>query len=223
MNDQFQILSDFKGFGNPNGKIWFVGLEEAADFNETNFDKILESYSKECIPAEKGSIKQDAEKHGNSYTKVYDVMSKIMTGLSPTTDWKTYRNNLLLTKDGNEFQMNLYPIGKKSLNTWHDEFCQQRFGFKTKQEYLTKVRADRFPRLYDYWKQNAPDFTICFGIGNIDDFKKAFRLSTEIQLKESNSSIFPKERTLITPFFDNRNMSSDRISKTVKTIKEYIH
>ena len=220
MNDQFQILSDFKGYGNPNGKIWFVGLEEAADFNETNFDKILESYSKEYIPAEKGSIQQDAKEYGNSYTKVYDVMSKIMTGLSPTTDWKTYRNNLLLTKEGNEFQMNLYPIGKKSLNTWHDEIYQQQFGFKTKQEYLTKVRADRFPRLYDYWKQNAPDFTICFGIGNIDDFKKAFRLSTEFELKESKSFLFSTEKVLITSFFDNRNMGQERINKTVNTINE---
>jgi hypothetical protein len=32
MNDQFQILINFKGFGNPKGKIWFVGLEEAANF-----------------------------------------------------------------------------------------------------------------------------------------------------------------------------------------------
>lgn len=70
---------------------------------------------------------------------------------------------------------------------------------------------------------NQPNFTICFGIGNISDFKKAFQLNTVIQLKESNSFVFPKERTLITPFFDNRNMISDRISKTVKTIKEYIH
>lgn len=221
MNDQFQILSDFKGFGNPNGKIWFVGLEEAANF-ETDFDKILESYSTEYIPAEKGSIQKDAKKYGNSYTKVYDVMSKIMTGLFPTTDWKTYRNNLLLTKDGNEFQMNLYPLGKKSLNTWN-EFYQRQFEFKNKQEYLLKVQTDRFPNLYNFWKMNQPNFTICFGIGNIYNFKKAFQLNTVIQLKESNSFIFPKERTLITPFFDNRNMSSDRISKIVKTIKEYIH
>ena len=145
-------------------------------------------------------------------------MAKIMTGLFPTTDWRTYRNNLLLTKDGNEFQMNLYPLGKKSLNTWPD-FYQRQFEFKNKQEYLTKVQADRFPSLYNYWKQNAPEFTICFGIGNIDDFKKAFRLSSEFELKDSNSFLFSTEKVLITPFFDNRNMGQERINKTVNTIQ----
>lgn len=82
MNNQFQILCDFKGFGNPNGKIWFVGLEESIEF-ETDFDQILKSYSKEYIPFEKGSIQKDAKKFGNSYTKVYDVMAKLMTGLYP--------------------------------------------------------------------------------------------------------------------------------------------
>ena len=221
MNDQFQILSNFKGFGNPNGKIWFVGLEEATNF-ETDFEQILKSYSREYIPAVKGEIQEDAKKYGKCYTKVYDVMSKIMVGLFPIMDWRTYRNNKLLTADGNEFQMNLYPLGKKSLNTW-TEFYQRQFGFKNKHEYLVKVQADRFPKLYNYWTMNQPEFTICFGIGNIDDFKKAFQLDTEIGLKESNSYIFPKERILITPFFDNRNMSQDRIGQTVKTIKEYIH
>ncbi|MGB3342575.1 MAG: hypothetical protein WBA61_01555 [Aequorivita sp.] len=217
MNDQFQILSDFKGFGNPKGKIWFVGLEESVEF-ETDFDQILKSYSIEYIPAVKGSIQKDANKYGNSYTKVYDVMAKLMTGLFPTTDWRTYRDNVLLTNEGNEFQMNLYPLGKKSLNTW-PEFYQRQFGFKNKQEYLTKVQADRFPSLYNYWKQNSPDFTICFGIGNIDDFKKAFRLSAEYELKESNSFLFPIEKVLITPFFDNRNMGQKRIDKTVITVQ----
>ena len=112
MNEQFQILNDFKGFGNPNGKIWFVGLEEAVDF-ETDYEQILKSYSKEYLLAEKGSIQEDAKRYGNSYTKIYDIMAKIMTGLFPTTDWKTYRNNILLTKYGNEFQMNLYLSRQK--------------------------------------------------------------------------------------------------------------
>ena len=217
MNDQFQILSNFKGFGNPEGEIWFVGLEEAANF-EIEFDLILKSYSKEFIPGVKGSIQEDAKKHGNSYTKVYDVMSKLMVGLFPVTDRKNYRNCSLLTKDGNEFQMNLYPLGKKSLKTW-PEFYQRQFGFQNKQKYLTTVQVDRFPNLYKYWKQNSPDFTICFGLGNIDDFIKAFQLDTELQVKESYLSLFPRERILITPFFDNRNMGQNRIDKTVTTIQ----
>tara|TARA_R110002167_G_scaffold262525_14_gene469177 strand:- start:1164 stop:1865 length:702 start_codon:yes stop_codon:yes gene_type:complete len=218
MNDKFKILNNFKGFGNPQGKIWFVGLEEAANF-ESNFDQVLEIYSKDFIPFEKGSIQEDAKKYGNNYTKVYDVMSKIMIGLYPISDWKTYRNSQLLTIDGNEFQMNLYPLGKKNLNTW-SEFYQNQFGFKNKQDYLKTTQSSRFQKLYTFWKQNSPDFTICFGLGNYEDFKKAFKLDIELQIKESNSILFPIEKVLITPFFDNRNMGQSRINKTVEIIQD---
>ncbi len=221
MNDQFNILNNFKGFGNPKGKIWFIGLEEAANF-ETDLENILKSYSKEYLPSEKGSIRKDALKFGNRYTKVYDVMAKIMAGLYPTTDWKTYRNENLLTIDSNEFQMNLHPLGKKNLSIW-PQFYHTQFGFKDKQDYLTKVQEDRFPLLYNFWESNKPYFTICFGKGNIGDFKKLFGLDTEIHLKESDISLFPQDKILITPFFDNRNMRQERINKTVKTIHQYIN
>ena len=29
MNENFKILNEFKGFGEPSGKIWFIGIEEA--------------------------------------------------------------------------------------------------------------------------------------------------------------------------------------------------
>lgn len=219
MNKQFQILSNFKGFGNPKGKVWFVGLEEAANF-DTDDSELLKSYSNEYLLIEKGSIQKDSKEYGNSYTKVYDIMSKIMTGLFPITDWRTYRNNVLLTKDGNEFQMNLYPLGKKNLKDWPEPY-QRQFEFKTKQEYLTKVQTDRFITLYNYWKLNSPKFTICFGIGNKEDFKNVFKLSDEVNLEKSKLFVFPKEKVLITPFFDNRNMGKNRIDKTIVTIQNF--
>ncbi len=29
MDDYFKIMNDFRGFGNPDGKFWFIGIEEA--------------------------------------------------------------------------------------------------------------------------------------------------------------------------------------------------
>lgn len=62
MTEQFKILSDFKGFGNPNGKIWFMGLEEAVDF-KSDYENILERYSNEYYPFPAESIKADARKY----------------------------------------------------------------------------------------------------------------------------------------------------------------
>lgn len=221
MNEQFKILSNFMGFGNPKGKIWFVGLEEAQDF-EHNLDTILQTYSNKYIPFEIGSIKEDSEEYGNRYTKVYDIMAKIMVGIAGADHWEEYRNNKLLTTAGNEFQMNLYPLGKKNLNSWPD-FYRAQFGFVNKHDYLTYVQTNRFPVLYDYWKLNSPEFTICFGIGNIEDFKTAFRLKTGKEFKDSNSFLFSEEKVLVTPFFDYRFMNNEYINKTISLIKNVIH
>jgi hypothetical protein len=219
MNKYFKKLSNFKGFGNPKGKIWFVGLEEAADFNK-DLDQIVKGYSKEFAPFEMGGIEEDANRMGNSYTKIYDVMSKIMVGLHPEGDWKTYRNTKLLTEESNEFQMNLYPVGKKNLASW-SESIQAKLGFNSKEDYLSTTQNQRFPQLHQFWKLHDPDFTICFGIGNCDDFKKAFNLREGRYLEDSNTFLFPDDRVLITPFFNNRFMGQARIGKTIALIKEY--
>lgn len=220
MNKDFEILNDFKGFGNPNGKIWFVGLEEAANFENGN-EKTMERYSSEYYAVEPGSIEIEAKSNGKKYTPVYGIMSKIMTGLFPTTNWSTYWRESLLTKNGNEFQMNLYPLGKENLKSW-PEFYERKFGFKDKQEYLDKVKRERFPKLFEFWKQHAPEFTICFGIGNIEDFKDTFHLGAGTPLRESNLMLFEKAKILITPFFDNRFMGQAKIDEAIKIIKPLI-
>lgn len=220
MKKEYNIFSNFKGFGNPNAKIWFVGLEEATDF-ENHYDKLLIEYSKEYFPFEKGEIEKDSLKFGNKYTSVYDIMSKIATGLNDETNWKTYRNNSLLTTDGDEFQMNLYPLGKKHLHLWSD-FYQDKFGFKDKNEYLENVRDNRFQELFKHWNIHSPKFTICFGKGNTSEFKKLFKVTNEISLDNGNLLFFPIEKVVMTPFFHNGHMSMKRIKEVVKLIKNNI-
>lgn len=221
MSTQFKVFNEFKGFGNPKGKIWFVGLEEAADF-ESDLERLIEKYSKGVLSFEPGLIENDAKRLGNRFTKVYDVMSKIIVGLQPELDWKSYRNNLLLTTESNEFQMNLYPLGKKNLAKWN-AFYETQFGFKNKQNYLSIVQEKRFPMLFDYWKTYSPSFTICFGIGNIQDFERLFNLTQGERIMESNSIFFEDQRVLVTPFFDNRNMGQSRIDATIKILQNTLN
>ena len=220
MNNQFNILNNFKGFGNPKGKIWFVGVEEAADFN-SNLDNIIKVYSKDFVPFRVNSIREDALKYGKNYTEVYDIMAKIIVELYPNTDWKTYRNEKLLTADSKEFQMNLYPLGKKNTKIW-PKFYQDTFGFKDQQEYISFFKESRFKFLNEFRITEKPSFTICFGITYRDDFKIAFDLQEGI-MSEFNIEYFPNERVIITPFFNNRNMGQERINKITEIIKSRIY
>jgi len=219
MNNNFEILNNFKGFGNPNGRIWFIGIEEAQDF-ENDLDNLLEKYSRGYFPFESNDILDDSIAYGRSYTQVYSIMAKIIVGLDPKTDWRSYRNNNLLQENSNEFQMNLYPLGKKSIDTWNT-FYQNEFSFVDKKSYLEFVKSSRFPKLFEYWKSHQPALTICFGLENSEDFKRVFSLGNGILLKESNILCYPENKLVITPFFGNQQMGWTRIGQTIEAIKEF--
>ncbi len=220
MNDKFEILNKFKGFGNPKGDFWFVGLEEAQEIATDNLDNILRTYNNEVLPTKSGEIKETADRLGNRFTKVYDIMSKIITGDIGGNQWKQYRDNSLLKADSNEFQMNLFPLGKPKLSNWPTHY-NELFSITTTADYIDKVKRTRFKILKDFWDKFQPRITICFGTSLINEFKEVFKLSDSIEIlfDEERIYFYPEHRTLITPFFDYRQIKSKGIVKTLEIIK----
>jgi hypothetical protein len=184
-NENFNILNNFLGFGNPENKIWFVGLEEAGEWTENNLDKYLPRYKKRHFLIKPGETAEDRKKAKGTYTKVYDIMSKLILAISrPDSnfdDWGDYRDGKLLTSMGNEFQMNLYPLGKKHFSeTALPHKYEKLFGI-TKgnfEQYRTEVKNTRFPMIFKQWKYYKPLVTICFGYEGWMDVQIAFRLQT---------------------------------------------
>lgn len=217
MNDRFETLNKFKGFGNPNGDFWFIGIEEALPTTTDNLQETLKNYENEILPTKTGEIKESAEKHGNKFTKVYDIMSKIIKG----DNWKEYRDNNLLQADSNEFQMNLFPLGKPRVSNWPTHY-NELFSITSVDIYIDYVKATRFKMLKEFWDTYKPRITICFGASFLKEFKSIFNLSDseEILFKEEKIYFYPKERVLITPFFDYRQLKSNGLTKLIETIKD---
>ena len=123
--ERFNILNQFLGFGNPRGILWFVGLEEAGCWHSDpqQDEASYQRYALGSFSVAPGEIQKESEKYGRSYTRVYDIMSKLAIGVllpqeSGHAGWREYRDNRLLVQDGETFQINLYPLGKKSLTAW---------------------------------------------------------------------------------------------------------
>lgn len=221
MNQDFEILNNFKGFGNPNGNYWFVGIEEAANFEE-NYTELIKIHSNEFIPVLKGEILKDTQKHGKSYTKVYVIMSKIIVELEgKNVCWKEYRDKKLLQMNSNEFQMNLFPLGKKKVNIW-PKFYQEKFGFIKQQDYLDYVVNNRFKLLRKFHQSRNPKLTICFGKTYSNYFQSAFNLKNGCTTI-NGIELYENEGFLITPFFDNRNMGCKKIHETVELAKRIVN
>ena len=130
---RFEIVNGVLGWGNPRARIWFIGLEEAGKWDEDpNKDKEgYERYSK-CIdgwmPVLEGEIEKQAEKDGKKYTKIYNIMSKLILQITRGgfTEWKSYRNKQLFV---DACQTNLYPLARPHHNEWPKHYkCLFGFG-----------------------------------------------------------------------------------------------
>lgn len=227
VTEHFEILNDFMGIGEPAGGIWFVGLEEAYQWNENVEDdkKWYDRYQDRYFCIEAGEIGGSAKEYGKGFTKIYDIMSKILTGLKTNPDefngWKGYRDNVLFQKGSGVFQTNLYPLGKKRLAEWPPHY-ERIFGFGKSgmDRYLSIVREQRFPKLRAFWEESRPFSTICFGVAGWVDFGRLFELGAEEFEEEDLVRIYKKRKIIFTPFFDYRHMSHKRIGRMVNHLKD---
>lgn len=227
VTEHFEILNNFMGIGEPAGGIWFVGLEEAYQWNKNVEDdkKWYDRYKDRYFCIEAGEIDRSAKEYGKGFTKIYDIMSKILTGLenSPKNEchvWREYRANVLLQRGSRVFQANLYPLGKKSLDEWPAHY-EEIFGFgKTDiKKHLSIVREQRFPELRRFWKESRPFSTICFGVVGWADFGELFELDKDEFEEDDSIRVYEKRKIIFTPFFDYRHMSHQRISQVVNDLK----
>lgn len=211
---RFRILNEFLGNRNPNARIWFIGLEEAYEWkpDPEQDAELYRDYAKRFSHAEPGRISADARRYGRRYTKVYDMMSKLIVGaLGPacTLDWKTYRDERLFVVGSEAFQMNLYPLGERSLKRW-PPWYEALFGFPSPKAYREAVRTTRFPLLRDAHRRYAPILTICFGKSGWDDFEEVLGLGNRYEVTTDGRRIYPS-RVVLTPFFSYRFMSNQRV------------
>ena len=150
-----------------------------------------------------GEIASDAREYGRRYTKVYDIMSKLVVAAlgGPTlTDWRAYRDNCLLQRGSHAFQANLFPLGKPSLPAWPVEYASL-FGLRSGREYYERVRGARFELLRSNHKRYAPKVTVCFGRTGWSDFGDVFALRDGFDDSIAGCRIYPSG-VVLTPFFN---------------------
>ena len=224
MTEYFGILNGFIGIGEPIGGIWFVGLEEACKWTETNIKDIEIYKGKNYLFVKAGKIAENASKYGRKFTQVYDIMSKILIYFRHiATDYNNYRNNVLLQQGSGAFQVNLYPLGKRRLSDWPDNY-KEFFGFgkNDKGQYLSAVREKRFPAIRQFWRKSNPSATISFGRTHWHDFIELFELHKEEYVeKGSRIRIYKEKKIILTDFFVNFWMTRERIDQVVESLKDF--
>jgi hypothetical protein len=221
--ENFNVLKRFVGFGNPDGMYWFIGIEEAGEWDDEYIEDV-ERYKKQIIAIEPGEMEKSEEKtkaKGKRFTRIYDYMSYfVLASSSKAADalaCRKYSNEELLQTRSETFQANLYPLGKRSLSHW-DHKCVELTGYESKREYYRNVENDRFLLLREKWNHYKPSITMCFGASHWDKFEKLLDLQGTNYKNRDWYRVYDS-RIILCPFFIGHKMKNDYKEKLAKEIQ----
>jgi hypothetical protein len=217
-----QKLLNFVGYGNPNGRFWFMGMEEGSggsDNLEPNITARLK-FSDEIMDL------QDAhdEQHLNwvywdinkpvKFPSVWVYMARIVRALSQERpqDWwdtekaKVYIREKLGRKDsnGNTFITELLPLPKRKASQWPTIY-EQSFGFRQREDYEKQITPHRKERIGTLLGNKKPKYLFCYGETHYAHYKDIFPSENWRTLPETKFEIASNESTnvVLSPFWGN--------------------
>ncbi len=160
---QIEKLLAFRGYGNPNGRFWFVGMEEGGGDSESlqirankfaNLEDLAESH-------------RNFESHDMSRSiSTWRIMSAIVRRISGDSNWwdnavtKGYQMNQLGRLNGETYLTEVLPLPKRSLADWP-------YGgiFDSPQHYFDKIFPSQLASLQIEYGDSKPkpQFVFCYG------------------------------------------------------------
>jgi hypothetical protein len=217
----FAIASNYLGWGEPHGGLWFVGLEEASPWTEQDLQRLQDAaeFSPHTADLDLASL-------GRKGSAVRSLTSRIAHQCSESYANRTrqeYFKEQFWRPGCKLLQLNFYPLGKSSWADWPSEY-EVLFGLtqKDRAEYERMVKLDRFARINARWKSYCPQAVICFG-------KVAWNVAVEVfDLSDDSASslapnvrAYPTPRVILTPFFSYRQISGSDADVIGRQLKEW--
>lgn len=245
MNDATyrEYLAQYNGCdgGNPQAAMWICGIEPGLSKQEHKNKEFLlkvdafdfEKYNDIIVPYR-------GKKFFNKYKDVYakwkfdQIVAKILCLIdgNPIECYTAYMRKLY-SKDGECFKINLYPLKKLKAKNWDVEEYKEFFDdIKSFWKWCEENRFSFFKEQIKKYS-SRPKIIVCTGLSFKDEFIKAFAPSAcTTTLARNNISPFfvlsgntvnsncSIKKMYITPFFNYRWMSHDRIRSLAKYIKQ---
>lgn len=195
---RFHLACQELGWGNPEGGVWFVAIEEAGSWappegralDVTAFHELcgrVESHygHGNAFRGEKEEAAKRAREPGPTVigtvrpARYALVESRICLPLSSDAPSSgEYRYAAELALDWRRVaHANLYPLGKPDIASWPSVY-ERLFGFAAsdRTRYQAEVRRLRFPRFREALERFRPQAIVCFGKSYRSDFISALGL-----------------------------------------------
>jgi hypothetical protein len=218
--EEWQRLYRFRGYGNPAGRFWFIGIEERGDgtieelrvrlkFREV--EDLLYSQS----PVVWGHSKLWKDFNPDKLIPTWSAMIRFVLRLSGDADWKDpervrkYQKESLGKLDGQTFLTDILPLPKPSDASWPDFWP-----YRDWDAYADEVLPGRLKMFADLIANNTPEYVFCYGKGYWPHFKEFLPNATVKQLDGGRFEVAQSGATtlVLTPFFSPRTgMGAGRI------------
>ena len=192
---RFERLSNLLGSGNPDGGIWFIGLEPGDEWkSEQEIDTFIERV---------GDRQYHCYDAGDSKVLKWPIsiiISKICHQITGNErSWKDYRRNRYQTKKGDFFASNLYPLDRPNPSNTPLAYSAW-FGYTDEPDYVSRVqRNGRFSRLRAFRESSKPKVTICHGKEQWTTFEKILELGSPISELDNGKIIEYPNGLFLTP------------------------
>ena len=231
MNKRLKTMMDFKGYGNPKGKYWFIGIEEAlaidTDEKLKPYESGISNNNKGDYTKYKNEFYEQLRKDGirGKYTSTYDIVGKIIKSVEGIDeDLTEFLDKNLFTETGNNFYTNIFPLGKSKANDSLQKKSLDFMGLKDMKEYFEAVKNYRNKNLHKLWKESNSTVTICFGKRNWDDFENLLKKDKSQRLEVVKDKIYlhSDSNIYLVPFFVNYAMNGNLIDMLSKDIRNRI-
>lgn len=202
---QIDRLRNFKGYGNPKGGFWFIGMEEGAGGSIDELEMRAREFQEiEDLDRAQKLINPHVDRR-KLQTSTWTSMCRIVGHLAGDKQWhevshvREYQALRLGRLDGETFLTEVLPLPKPGRSSWP-------FGelWDTEDAYVEAVLGDRLEMLSQLHSESKPRYTFCYGKGFWDHHKAIFwdREFRPLIEDDAEISVAGKSVIVLTRFFD---------------------
>jgi len=184
-------IKKFWGYGNLNGDVWFVGMEEGCDGSIPKLVQRFQATSKGevfdiCSHMSGDVLHMNWFKEGaatqSTYRKLIYLLLYFHTHKEPTLEGvREYQIKYFGRKKSDHAVLELMPLPAQSLKEKHWVYASSGVeGLSSRREYLKLYKPERVKRLRELIQKHRPKFVIFYSMVYLSDWMEA----TPIPLKE---------------------------------------
>ncbi len=171
--EEFEILLNHLGWGDPYPILLFMGIEEAKSYEKTEDIQQLKGITIKPVEDEET---YNCDRYSIPIAKICVYLSEEYKKNQKT--WEDYCKKKLFRKGSRVANINLFPIGKEELSKKFDNKIIELYGevLKYREIYKAKVRAERFPKIREFVENSNVKAVVCYGRSCFEDFILALQL-----------------------------------------------